>query len=286
MQSQNTKLLDIYEDFDCKYLFLQIIAHKKWILFSSTIFLLCATIYCSTAEKVWVTQVRIQGQNQNDQKSLFLFNQQILNSKYGFEPISSDSILNEFISYVDKKSEAVRIRKDLKKSYLVQFFSRSAVQSDENLLNFLNEQNDLFLQEYRNRLLDIIDQRLIDEQLQLFVQNQIQNQRQTYIMNLMNEVLFLNRDRYIIEKAADFNSTSFRDKEVKSMKQALLQIKNLLEQPILGSAFQIMERIKVSEKPDTPNIPIVLILSSVLGFCLGLFGVIFYVSSQPLIRTK
>ncbi len=313
MKNQKFSQIDIYEDFEFYTLFNQIFALKKWIVISTLIFLTFGVTYCLMAKKTWVSQVKIGQMKMGNQQILFFLSQQTSISKYGLEPIGSESILNEFAEFIDHKSDSIKIRKDIHKTFLIQAYSDSPNQADQDILNFLNEQNSLFLKDYRDRLLQIIETRLTDEWLLLSLQQQTQAQRQQYVMDFYqtwldylklnlkfgNELrltaqsltsskdsLYIFRDKFVSDKFAIFNSKLFIEQETKSMKEALLQIKFLLSKPMQGHVFQITEHVKALDSPRDPNIPIILILSAILGFTIGLFGILLYLSSSPVIRQK
>lgn len=313
MNSHKTLDNNIYEDFDSRYIFEQVSLNKKWIVLTSLIFFLVGSIYCLMSEKVWVSQVKIRGVRPDNLPLLSLMTRSELSSKYGFDEISSDIMLNDFVSFMSQKSDRIKVRKDPNKAFLIQSYSTSPSEADEFLSDFLEKQSFMYLSGLKEHTLRNFNLILSDEWIRIYTHNQIQTKRQKYIFklymtwlsyldinskfshdtngflqnfNLFNDKNFSFLEQSAAEKYALFISNEYKNSEMRATKLDLLQIMQEAKKPIEGKAYQVVEHTSAQVNPTEPHVPAILILSLLSGLAAGLFGVLFYVSSVPLIRTK
>lgn len=305
--------LDVHEEFDCSYLILQTLNYKKWILISTVLFFSAGLYYSITTPKTWSTQVQIHEPNQDDQKELYALSREMRKLVYGFDLFNGDNILNEFIKFMEIKSSDLKIRKDLDKSFLVELDSYSSLKTGQDIVHILNTKNDDFFKEFLETQFRHIRLLIQDENMLFKSQSQIQLKLNTFLLeshifrlnyfktfsgHLFNpdisqeyindsiDMLLLYGDRYLNYKFAYLYSGDYQKQEADALKLSLAKVKAMLEQPMNPKAFHITENVLSTTKPKSPNRPVILILSAVLGFTIGLFGILLYLSSSPLIRKK
>lgn len=305
--------LDVHEEFDCSYLILQILNYKKWILISTVLFFSAGLFYCATTPKTWSTQVQIQEPNQDDQQELYELNREMMKLVYGFDLFNGDNILNEFIKFMENNSPDLKIRKDLDKSYLVELNSGSTQITGQDIVRILNAYNDQFFKEFLESKFRHIRLLIQDENMLFKSQNQIQLKLNTFLLEnyifrlnyfktfsgqLFNpditqeyindsiDMLLVYGDRYLNNKYAFLYSSDYQKQEADALKLSLAKVKAMLDQPMRPKAFHIAQNVLSTSKAKSPNVPVILILSAVLGFTIGLFGILLYLSSSPVIRQK
>lgn len=313
MNHHKNNKLDVHEEFDCSYLIMQIMNYKKWILISTVLFFSAGLFYCTTTPKMWSTQVQIQESSQDDQHELYALNREMMKLVYGFDLFNGNNILNEFIKFMENNSSDLKIRKDLDKSYLVELNSDSSQITGQDIVRILNTYNDQFFKEFLDTNFRHIRLLIQDENMLFESQNQIQLKLNTFLLEnyifrlnyfktfsgqLFNpditqeyindsiDMLLVYGDRYLNNKYAILYSSDYQKQEADALKVSLAKVKAMLDQPMHPKAFHISQNVLSTSKSKSPNVPVILILSAVLGFTIGLFGILLYLSSSPVIRQK
>ncbi len=311
MNRQKNRQLDVHEEFDCGYLVRQLLNFKIWIIMSSVVFFLIGAVYSFTAKEVWVSQLKLQEPNQDDQKELFTLKSELLKLIYGFDRFAGENILNEFVKFSANKSSAVKIRKDLDKTFLVELYSDSRESSRSDIILLLNTLSDEFFKEFLEREFRHIQLQIQDEKLLRQSQSQIQLRLNTFLIEsyiyrlnyfktfsgqLLNtdltkeyindsiDMLLVYGDHYLSQKHAFIYSKDYQMQESQAIDHSLEKVKSLMAEKFNPKAFHIVQDVSSASKLKSPNRPVILILSAVLGFTIGLFGVLLFLSSSPLIH--
>lgn len=311
MNRQNNRQLDVLEEFDCNYIFLQLLNFRMWIILSTVLFFLIGTVYSFTAKEVWVSQLKLQEPNQDDQKELYTLNRELIKLIYGFDRFAGENILNEFVKFSANKSSAIKIRKDLDKTFLVELSSDSRESSGTEIIRMMNSLSDQFFKEFLEREFRYIQLKIQDENLLRQSQSQIQLRLNTFLIEnyiyrlnyfktfsgqLLNpdstheyindsiDMLLVYGDHYLNQKHAFISSKDYKVQESQAIDNSLEKVKGMMAKEFNPKAFHIVQEASIPSKLKSPNRPVILILSAVLGFAIGLFGVLLYLSSSPLIH--
>lgn len=313
MNTQDKKHFDVQEEFDCDYLLQQIFNFKKWIFVSTALFFLMGSIYSYFAPRVWQTQIRIHTPNQQNLNQIYHLNHELTKLIYGFDKFSSEQILNEFAKFIENNQTNLKIRKDLDKTFLIELNTQDPVHADAEILSLLEEQNKIFLKKYLAESFEYIKTHIQDEDNLIKDQSLIQINLKAFLIenyiyrlnfmksfsavfhnpDITHEYLNDSIDRLLVygngyfeQNYADLYSKNYVNQESEMMRRTLVKVKSMMAEPVEAKAYDLMNSSPRATQLSSPNVPVILILSAVLGFTIGLFGVLLFLSSSPIIRKK